>query len=465
MNLSIRPTVELRLQQKQDYLSNIRAQTHGARPNVIIIFVDDMGWGDTPVMDPNNTRISTPNLQRLADEGYVNTEFYASSPVCSPSRFGLLTGRYGVRGHVTNVFFPTVTGQPLPFMRYYNPLVFRHGVEGILPDEITITEVLKNRGYATGGFGKWHLGDYGGYLPTAHGFDTWFGSYYSNDMAPFEMRRNGELVTAVRDVDQRELTNVLTDEILGFIEDNADNPFFVYYSAFMPHYPQFASEKWAGTSGAGIYGDSIQELDRSVGQIMNLLDEKGIADDTIIMFSSDNGPWQEGDGGGFRGRKGVNFDGGQKVPFILRYPNSDITAGTRSDTPAMNIDVFPTLLRIMGLPLPRDRIIDGVSLVPDLSGEPHDIADRFMYFIKGRTANAVRRGDYKYYASISSENSAYWHQTYRNYLFDIRNDPRESWNIGNHAPYNDFIKNLLEELDENLSAFNRDIRRNPRGFL
>jgi uncharacterized sulfatase len=230
----------------------------------------------------------------------------------------------------------------------------------------------------------------------------------------------------------------------------------------MPHYPQYASENFAGQSRGGTYGDSVEELDHSIGVIMDRLDELGIGDDTIIIFTSDNGPWQEGDGGGFRGRKGTNFDGGQKVPFILRYRNSEITPGTVSDVPAMNIDLFPTILDILDIPPPTDRIIDGVSLKDDWYGEPHDLRDRYLYFIKGNSAYAVRHGDYKFYANISSENSAYFHLSYKNYLFNIRQDPRESWNIINYADYGEVADGLSERLEQ----FNKSIsgKTNARGF-
>lgn len=450
MNLSIRPRVDSLKEGRDSYLASLKGPAEG--PNVLLIFMDDLGYGDLSLY--GNEIINTPNLELLAENGVVMDNFYAASPVCTPSRFAVLTGRYPVRGHLDNVLFPSV--KPGIF-RFWNVFFLDNGVEGLLPDEITKADALKAAGYTTGIFGKWHLGDYGDYLPNNSGFDHFYGSYYSNDMHPYEFYRNEDKVIE-HPLDQRKITRNLTDEIINFIEENKESRFFAYYASPWPHFPIYASERFAGTSKAGSYGDCMQEFDAGLGEILQALEEHGLLEETLIIFTSDNGPWHEGSAGALRGRKGNSLDGGQKVPFIAVYPGV-LPAGTRVSAPAMTIDLFPTILALCGLDLPRDRIIDGINILPLLQGDADAPQHEALFFSKGGKIKGIRRDGFKYFSSVGSENAAYLHAAYKDFLFDLDSDPAESYNV------RDLYPDTAAELRQRLQDFNRQIKENPRGKL
>ncbi len=456
MNLRIRPQVASLQEGHDEFLSSLRYKDTSHSPNILLIFMDDLGYGDISAY--GNTAINTPNIDYLVENGVLMENFYAASPVCTPSRFALLTGRYAARGHLDEVLMPTVISfKPLNPFRHWNPIVLEKGVDGILPDEITIAEALQSTGYATGIFGKWHLGDYGDYLPNAKGFDYFYGSYYSNDMHPYEFYRNEEKVIE-HPLDQTEITRNLTSEIISFITENRDNRFFVYYPTPWPHDPLYASDSFYGTSSAGLYGDCMQEFDSSLGEIFQTLKDYNLFHDTLIIFTSDNGPWHEGNAGNLRGRKGNFFDGGHKVPFIACYTPM-LPPGTRIATPAMNIDIFPTILNLCGLPLPADRIIDGIDIIPLLKGEENAPTHEALYYMRGGKTHGIKSDGFKYFDRLRSENSAYITSTYRDFLFNLGSDPSESYNVNDHYP------EKAEILNNKLSEFRRQMESNPRGIL
>ena len=325
-------------------------------PNFIVIFTDDQGYGDVGVFGASD--IATPNLDRMADEGVRFTDFYVGSAVCTPSRAGLLTGSYPGRiGLQVGVVFPNST-------------------KGLHPDEITIADLLKEKGYATACIGKWHLGRPASLLPTRQGFDTYFGIPYSNDMGddhplaqawefpPLPLMRNEEVIEAP--VDQTNLTRRYHDEAVTFIENHKHQPFFLYLAHNMPHYPCYSSADIQGTSQRGSYGDAVQEIDRGVGQIIQALRASGIDDRTLVIFTSDNGPWKfaeeldflgmGGDGTTgsalpLSGWKGQTLEGGMRVPAIARWPGR-LPAGTLCTRLATTLDILPTLAAYAGAHVP-----------------------------------------------------------------------------------------------------------------
>ena len=326
------------------------------RPNVIILFADDLGYGDVGCF--GDGRYETPNLDRMAEAGVRLTNFYVPMPYCAPSRATILTGRYPFRhGLVLN---------PCPDARPENDLL------GLNTEEITLADALKQAGYATGCIGKWHLGHQPQFLPRKRGFDEYLGILYSNDMRPVELIENETVVEYP--VVQALLTKKYTERAVSFIEKNKDRPFFLYMPHAMPHKPLAASEEFYKKSGAGLYGDVIAELDWSVGQVLGKLDELGLDEQTLLVFTSDNGPWFGGSSGGLRGMKGQQFEGGIRVPMIARWPGR-IPAGQVSNAPAGTVDVFPTVVKLAGARLPDDRVIDGLDIMPVLASgaaSPHE---------------------------------------------------------------------------------------------
>ena len=368
----------------------------GGRQNVVLIFTDDQGYGDVGVFGAEG--FSTPHLDRLAAEGMRFTDFYASQAVCSASRASLLTGCYAERVSVRGALGP------------------RAGV-GLHPDETTIAEMLRPLGYSTGIVGKWHLGDAVEFLPLQHGFDEYFGLPYSNDMWPVDydgnpiltdgkasypplplIEGNDVLETVDELSDQDALTMRYAERAVDFIDRRSGGPFFLYLAHSMPHVPLGASERFRGSSEQGMYGDVIQEIDWSVGQVLDALDRNGVAEDTIVIFTSDNGPWlnygnHAGSTGGLREGKGTAFEGGPRVPAIIRWPGR-IAPGALSDRLASTIDVLPTVAAITGAPFPA-RPIDGVSILPLLAGEEDANPRQAFFYYYGGELRAVREGRWK----------------------------------------------------------------------
>ena len=405
----------------------VRSRSH--LPNIIIIFTDDQGWGDLGCY--GSDLLNTPNIDELAKGGIRFTSFYSSAPVCSPSRAGLITGRYPPRTKVTDVLRPNRLSLN-PLHNTINAglnleLILEPGTAFALPKkEITLAQALKSAGYATCCIGKWHLGDIPGYRPHERGFDHYLGLLYSNDMVPLPLWRNSEIVEK-HPVNQDYLTQKYTKEALWFIKENKNRPFFLYLAHTFPHVPLHCSPRFRGKSKAGLYGDCIEEIDWSTGEILNALDRYGILKNTLILYSSDNGPWWQGNPGYHRGRKHETFDGGMRVPFIA-YWQERIPPGQITDQMAMNIDFFPTCLSAAGLTLPKDRIIDGKNLLPLLEGKEKTSPHQALYFYNGRQLQAIRVGRWKYhrkhyllYYPIGMPKGPY--------LFDLKNDPNESYNV------------------------------------
>ena len=388
-------------------------------PNFVILFADDMGYGDWD--RGGHPTIQTPNLNRMADQGVRLTQFYSGNRVCSPSRSALLTGRNCIRTGVIHVFFPPDT-------------------RGMAVEEITIADALKPLGYSTACIGKWHLGCTHEFRPLRQGFDYYYGILYSNDMENPDIWRNDRMIE--HPSDQTTLTRRYTEEAVAFIEREKDKPFLVYLPYTMPHVPLFASEKFLGTSLRGLYGDVIEEIDWSVGQIMDTLDRLGLSGNTLMMVTSDNGPWMArnlrgGSAGLLRGAKGDTWEGGMREPFIARWPER-LPAGMVSSAVGSVLDFLPTCVTLAGGRVPQDRPIDGIDLMPTLEGK--DRPERTIYFYERQHLNAVRRGKWKlhfrYYDHSKGgyQRKANWAVPEVPLLFDLEEDPGERFDLAAEQP-------------------------------
>ena len=419
-------------------------------PNIVLILADDLGYGDLGVY--GGEVIKTPVIDRMASEGVLMTNFYASAPVCTPSRAAILTGRYPKRSHMTLPLYPN--NHP---MEYFLKLVDRYqfDVTGLPKDEITLPEMLGRTGYRTGLIGKWHLGDQPGHLPNDNGFDYFYGVLYSNDVGNFKVWRNYE-VEIPEPVQQSNLTQEYTREAINFIQENASNPFFLFLSHTAVHEPLFAGENFQGESEGGLYGDAVQELDWSTGQILDKLLELGLDERTLVMFTSDNGPWWQGNPGEFRGRKNNITDGGLKVPFIARWPGH-IPRGISSSTLSINFDIFPTCLSMAGIPVPGDRIIDGKNMFPILKGESSSHHEHFFYY-DGPILVAVRYKNWKYQRRLISDNGGYPLFSQGPFLFNLEKDPSESYNLIETYP------EVAYKLAAMLNDWEAEMNANLRGW-
>jgi arylsulfatase A-like enzyme len=327
------------------------------KPNIIIILADDLGYGDLSCY--GHPRFKTPNLDRMAAQGVRMTQFNTPMPFCAPTRAALLTGRYPFRCGLTS--------NPDPESSPASDAI------ALPAGEVTLAQVLHSAGYATGMVGKWHLGHKKPeFLPTRRGFDEYFGIPYSNDMRPVK------LVEGETDVEypvvQATLTRRYTERALRFIDRNRDRPFFFYFAHAMPHKPLACSEAFYKKSGAGLYGDALAELDWSVGRVLTRLEELGLDQRTLVIFTSDNGPWYGGSTGGLRGMKGTSWEGGYRVPCIARWPGR-LPAGRVSEELAVTMDLFATTLAAAGVAHPDARVIDGLDLLPVLAGKAHSQHD------------------------------------------------------------------------------------------
>lgn len=443
---------------KQDYLAQIETASPSleSAPNILLIVYDDMGYGDIGAGSEGSTAINTPNIDALALDGVVLSDFYSPAPVCTPARAGYLSGRLAPRAGLPNVVFPS--GSMKAFIA---GVMMSPDINKRLPEEeITLADLLRAAGYRTGMIGKWHLGDESPSLPNDMGFDSFFGSLYSNDMEPFAIYRNTAIEIAAP-ADQRQLSQWYTREALSFIE-SGDEPFFLYFAHNFPHDPLHVREERLGTSAGGLYGDVLEEIDEGIGQVVASLRRAGKLENTLIIITSDNGPWYLGDAGDQRGRKGNTFEGGMRVPFIAHWPAS-IPGGRQETAMAMGVDLFPTVLDILGLPAPTDRVIDGLSMLPILSqGAPsqHD----YLYFIDGETLFAVRDSRYKYRGSAgvmySTDQMGFGAAVkQKEWLFDLSIDRRESYDTSARHP---------QQLTRLRAAFEnkrRDMKDNPRGWI
>jgi arylsulfatase A len=359
-------------------------------PNIILILADDLGYHDLGCYGA--PLIKTPRIDSIASNGIRFTDFYVAAPMCTPSRAALMTGCYAKRVSMGEAII--APGQKARSTRVLYP----DSPYGLNPDEITIPEVLKPRGYVTGMVGKWHLGDAKEFLPTRQGFDSYFGIPYSNDMQPLHYLR-GEAVEGP--ADQATITQRYTEESLKFIKENNGKPFFLYLAHNAPHVPLVAHPKFKGKSAGGLYGDLVEEVDDSTGQILDLLDELKLADNTLVIFFSDNGPWYlQGENGGsaapLRAAKGSTYEGGMRIPCVMRWPGK-IPAGSVCKELATSLDFLPTLADIASTQAPTDRIIDGKDIRDLMCAKPQAKTphDAFYYYNGNRLA-AVRSGQWKY---------------------------------------------------------------------
>lgn len=421
------------------------------QPNIVLIFADDMGYGDLGCF--GHPTIATPNLDRMATEGMKFTQFHTASSVCTPSRAGLLTGRLPIRSGLTRVFIPQSEG-------------------GIPNKEITIAELLKDVGYTSACIGKWHLGRPDKYLPLNHGFDYYFGIPYSNDMSPgtqpnnplfaeqppTPLIRNFTVTNPDKEPDQRYLTRWYTDEAIKFMQGSAidkKKPFFLYLAHTMPHVPLFASEKFEGLSRRGLYGDVVEELDWSCGEVLKTVKELGIEDNTLVFFTSDNGPWlgkQLGGGsaGLFYEGKVSTWQGGYEVPAIARWPGK-IPAGVTNQSFATTMDLFVTFAKLAGAKVPTDRPIDGGDISPLLfENAASREAEMFYYF--GDELWAVRQGPWKIHvkttnpASVSTWGDWPIEEHDPPLLFNVEHDPSERHNVADEHPQ--IVRRLSKVIQE-----------------
>jgi arylsulfatase A len=409
------------------------APANAQPPNIVIVFCDDLGYGDAGCY---GSRIRTPNINRMARDGALFRQFCAASPVCSPSRAALLTGRYGVRTGV-----PTVLTPEDPY--------------GLADSEVTIAQMLKPAGYKTKCIGKWHLGSAPPYLPTNRGFDEYFGIPYSNDQSPSILMENTAIIETP--VNLATLTQRYTEQAVDSIRRSKEAPFFLYLPHTFPHIPLAASSTFRGKSAMGLYGDVIEELDWSVGQILQEIASNGLDANTLVMFSSDNGPWFQGSPGRLRGRKGDTFEGGLRVPFIARYPGR-IPPGQVLRSFASGLDILPTVARLTSVPLPRNPL-DGVDIWPVLSGETDSVNRPPFLYLDNWNLQCARQGRWKlHFARYNSpaftpepKGGRFNFRLLNPELYDLDRDSEESADVSADHPA--IVTTMLESVHELLPSF------------
>jgi arylsulfatase A-like enzyme len=431
-------------------------------PNFVIIFADDLGYGDLSTY--GHPTIKTPNLDKMAAEGQKWTNFYVGASVCTPSRAALLTGRLPVR-----------SGMASNKVR----VLFPNSVNGLPSEEITLAEQLKTVGYGTACIGKWHLGHKEKYLSTSNGFDYYFGIPYSNDMDNVTkiksredyrnfwkdpknikvenfnvpLMRNTEIIE--RPADQKTITKRFTEEAISYIKKNKDKPFFVYLAHNLPHVPLFASKEFLGTSQRGLYGDVVQEIDFGIGQIIKTLGDEGLADNTIVVFTSDNGPWLSfgingGSAGLLRAGKGTTWEGGMREPCIFWSPNK-IKPALITDL-GTTMDLFTTFSKMAGVPIPNDRIVDGVDLGPTLLGNGPSPRKSVLYY-RGTDLYAARLRDYKAHYITEGEYGMFGEREEHDppVLYNLSVDPSEKYDIALDHP------KVIQQINEMVKKHRADL--------
>ena len=424
------------------------------RPNFVIILCDDMGYGDLSCY--GNPTIQTPNIDRMAGEGMKLTQFYVGAAISTPSRSALLTGRLPVR----NGMYGDRKG-----------VLFPDSKAGLGQDEITIAKVLRQNGYTTGCVGKWHLGAFSPYLPTDHGFDYYFGIPYSNDMSPAQNKgphaRNyppTPLILGDKKIedepDQGELTRRYTEKAVEFIHEHAKEPFFLYFAHTFPHIPLYTNARFEGTSKRGLYGDVVEEIDWSVGEVLKALREHGLDDNTFVIFTSDNGPWltereNGGSAGPLKDGKGTWWEGGFRVPAICWMPGK--IAPAINDEMMATMDLYPTFLAMAGVERPEGVVLDGVDQSGFLFEEKSSARDE-VYYWWGSELMAVRKGEWKYYFKTIKDQYLRTCQIEipaEPLLYNVEVDISEKFNQAKSHPE---IVRALIELAEN---HKRDIKIKP----
>jgi arylsulfatase A-like enzyme len=421
-------------------VSNIAFPAGADAPNIVVIFCDDLGYGDLSCF--GHPTIKTPNLDRMAAEGVRLTQFYSASPVCTPSRAALMTGRLPIRSGMCSdkrrVLFPNSGG-------------------GIPESEVTLAEGLKKQGYATACIGKWHLGHLPQFLPTSNGFDSYFGIPYSNDMDRVNDAPRGkesfwnpqveywnvplirDLEIVERPADQTTITRRYAEEAAAFIKKNKDEKFFLYLPHSLPHVPLFRSKEFEGKSLRGLYGDVIEEIDWSVGHVLQTLRNLKLDQNTIVWFTSDNGPWltfkeHGGTAGLLREGKGTTWDGGMREPSICWWPET-IPAGQVSAELGTTMDIYSTSLALAGARLEKDRIVDGYDLTESLKGNSKSPREN-VYYYRGTRLMALRKGPWKAHfatqESYTGNNKLTEHDP--PVLYNLEVDPSEQWDVAEEHP-------------------------------
>jgi arylsulfatase A len=408
-------------------------------PNVVFILCDDLGFGD---LGCYGSKIRTPNLDRMAAEGVRFTNFCSADPVCSPSRAALLTGRYPTRVGVPRVLFPNDTG-------------------GLNLDEVTLAELLKARGYKTMCIGKWHLGRPVQFLPTSRGFDDYFGIPYSNDMTPRVLMHNTDVVE--QNADLETLTERYTEQARKFVRDSKASRFFLYIPHTFPHIPLAASARFRGKSSEGLYGDVVEEIDWSVGEILQTLKQNGLDQNTLVMFTSDNGPWYQGSPGKLRGRKNTTYEGGVREPFIARWPGR-IRKAQVSDALASMLDILPTVARLCGLALPS-KPVDGIDIWPLLSGEKRSIERAPLLYFDNWDLQCARWMNWKLH--IARHNTAAYtpappggRRSYllpRPELYNLSIDPDDSYDVAPGNPQ--IVAQIQTTIAAMMKGFPEEVQR------
>ncbi len=433
-------------------------------PNIILIFVDDLGYGDLSCYGA--TQYKTPNLDRMAAQGVRFTSFMSAQAVCSASRAGIMTGCYPNRVGISGALMPDA-------------------LIGLNPSEEIIPEVLKKQNYKTAAIGKWHLGYQREFLPLQQGFDEYLGLPYSNDMWPvgydgtrsipkenarklaypeLPLIRNNDKIKEIKTLDdQSTLTTLYTEKAVWFITENKKNPFFLYLAHSMPHVPLAVSSKFKGKSEQGLFGDVIMEIDWSVGEIIKTLEKNGLSKNTLVIFTSDNGPWlnfgnHAGSTGGLREAKGASFEGGQRVPCLMKWPGH-IQEGTVCNKLASTIDVLPTLAAITQSPLPEKKI-DGVNILPLILGDENaNPRETFLYYYRKNSLEAVRKGNWKLVFAHPGRTyigfkpgadglpgGANENFQFEEGLYDLRRDPGEKYDVKEFFP--EVVTELKKLADE-----------------
>lgn len=501
MNLRSEPNAKRLWDGQDDYLKNVDKTANADSPNVLVILMDDLGYGDVSL---NGAIYDTPNIDSIGENGLNFENFYSSYSVCSPARFAAMTGRYPYRGYADNVVYPTLdTFSPFASTRIFNSIEMGGNADGMLGDEVTIAETFKAAGYSTGLFGKWHLGDYGEYLPTNQGFDYFYGSHHVNDMVPFYhvQEKDGQYTIAHGTdelKDQSNATRWIHEEINAWITEQAksDQPFLAVYTSPWPHAPVYAGDDFDGTTGMGTYVDCVTEFDTYLGQLFNTMEELGVLEDTIIVFTSDNGPALEGSVNELRGGKYLAYEGGQKVPFMIRWDKADGALGevrTTRKQSATLVDLYPTLVELCGITgnggatpnyMPTDRVIDGISMTSLLKDDAviHTKAHPILHMkredikaIQYTVPTADVRAQYpdytydvltdneyitfKYFDRIQNDNSAFFDKYRKNWLHILTDDPGENYNRTPVYP------EISDEFHEKLDEIQKDFKENRRGIV
>ncbi len=417
-----------------------RAEPPQTPPNLNFVFIlaDDLGYGDVGCY---GSKIRTPNLDRMASEGVRFRQFYSASPVCSPSRASLLTGRY-----------PTRVAMPRVLMSF--------STIGLPSSETTIAQMLKPAGYRSMCVGKWHLGSQPQFLPTNRGFDEYYGIPYSNDMSPLPLMYNDQVIEQPARLDL--LTQRYTGQSVQFIQRSKDAPFFLYLAHNMPHIPLAASDTFRGRSQLGPYGDAVEELDWSVGEVLRAIQDAGIEDRTLVIFTSDNGPWYQGSPGTLRGRKGETLEGGVREPFVARLPGW-IPAGQLANGVATTMDVLPTFAALSGAPLPANPL-DGVDITAMLTGQADEVPRDMLLYFDAWQLQCARLGRWKLH--VSRYNSVVWTPDppggrlnlplSKPELYDLEADPEESYDVSGCNPQ--VVADIRARMEASLASFPDPVR-------